>query len=204
MGLSHVYHWHNGQRRLGSTYATRQYVNGLPLRPCMGLCRTLRVFMYVVVETHFRDNTVRFKFRSNDERWTSDSISPTPTFPSSLPLGPPTLPHRLRTALLRRPHQYEPSTRRAPSTMQTVSCSDHRSTECWKNHHPSENDQWWARGRARNSWWRWKVSGKGFPYLALTQTDQYSLSLRWTHHFLGEGWRSVESIDIIYFPFPPH
>ena len=59
---------------------------GTPLRPCMGLRRTLRVFMYVVVETHFRDNIVRFKRHSNDERWTSDSISSTPTFPSSLPL----------------------------------------------------------------------------------------------------------------------
>jgi hypothetical protein len=62
-------HWHSGQRRLGSANATRQHANGLlgtPSRPCMGLRRTLRVFMYVVVET--RDNTVRFKLRSNDER----------------------------------------------------------------------------------------------------------------------------------------
>ena len=69
--LTHLPHWHSGQRRLGSSNATRQHANGLlgtPLRPCMGLRRTLRVFMYVVVETHFRDNIVRFKRHLNEER----------------------------------------------------------------------------------------------------------------------------------------
>ena len=122
---------HSSQRRPGSANATRQHVNGLlgtPLKSCMGL-RVLKISKYSW------PRLVATKLRSNDERMNIERIEPPTQF-----RGPPRF-HPYQTpiatsTLLRRPHQHGPFIRRPQSIMQTVSRADHRSAECWKNHHP--------------------------------------------------------------------